>query len=86
MALFTRLNRERGLTVVLVTHNTEVAAAAQRVITIRDGKIQRDVTMGSEIERELLLFRGSALGQAIMRGDALPAEIAAVAPALRRLL
>ncbi|MEI7643768.1 MAG: ABC transporter ATP-binding protein [Chloroflexales bacterium] len=86
MALFTRLNHERGLTVVLVTHNTEVAAAAQRVITIRDGKIQRDVTMDSEIDRELLRFKSSVLGQAIMRGDKLPAEIAAVAPALHRLL
>ncbi|MEI6776505.1 MAG: ABC transporter ATP-binding protein [Chloroflexales bacterium] len=86
MALFARLNHERGLTIVLVTHNTEVAAAAQRVITIRDGKIQRDVTMGSEIERELLLFKSSVLGQAILRGDTLPPEIAAAAPALQHLL
>ncbi|NTV62042.1 MAG: ABC transporter ATP-binding protein [Oscillochloris sp.] len=86
MALFSRLNQERGLTLVLVTHNTEVAAAAQRVITIRDGKIQRDVTMGSEIERELLLFKSSVLGQAILRGDSLPAELAAAAPALQQLL
>ncbi|MBX0328303.1 ABC transporter ATP-binding protein [Oscillochloris sp. ZM17-4] len=86
MALFARLNQERGLTLVLVTHNTEVAAAAQRVITIRDGKIQRDVSMGSEIERELLLFKSSVLGQAIMRGDALPPELAAIAPGLSHLL
>jgi ABC-type lipoprotein export system ATPase subunit len=86
MALFARLNRERGLTLVLVTHNTEVAAAAQRVVTIRDGTIQRDVSMASEIERELLLFRSSALGQAILRNDALPPELAALAPALHNLL
>ncbi|NTW00817.1 MAG: ATP-binding cassette domain-containing protein, partial [Oscillochloris sp.] len=86
MALFTRLNQERGLTLVLVTHNTEVAAAAQRVITIRDGKIERDVTMGSEIERELLLFKSSVLGQAIMRGDTLPPELATLAPMLHALL
>jgi ABC-type lipoprotein export system ATPase subunit len=86
MALLARLNQERGLTLVLVTHNTEVAAAAQRVITIRDGKIQRDVTMSSEIERELLLFKSSVLGQAIMRGAALPPELAALAPALHDLL
>ncbi len=86
MALFSRLNQERGLTLVLVTHNTEVAAAAQRVITIRDGVIERDVTMQSEIERELLLFKSSVLGQAILRGESLPAELAAAAPALQALL
>jgi hypothetical protein len=40
-----------------------VACAAQRVITLRDGKIQHDVAVTSESERSLLDFKSSALGQ-----------------------
>jgi putative ABC transport system ATP-binding protein len=37
--LLARLRRERGLTLVMVTHSAEVAAAADRVIRLRDGQI-----------------------------------------------
>ena len=86
MGLLGQLNREQRVTLVIVTHNTEVAAAAQRVITIRDGKIQRDVLMTNELERELLELKSSALGQAILRGDQLPPELAEFAPRLFELL
>lgn len=86
MALLSRLNREQGVTLVIVTHNTEVAAAAQRVITFRDGKILRDVPMSNELERELLELKSSPLGQAILRGDQLPPALAALAPHLHELL
>ncbi|MDD5628359.1 MAG: ABC transporter ATP-binding protein [Elusimicrobia bacterium] len=33
------LSRKRGVTIVLVTHNPELAKAAQRVVELRDGKI-----------------------------------------------
>ena len=42
MQLLTRLNRERGLTVVLVTHEDDIAAYAERRIEFRDGKIVRE--------------------------------------------
>jgi putative ABC transport system ATP-binding protein len=86
MALLSDLNRSQGVTLVLVTHNAEVAAASQRVITFRDGKVQRDVPMSSELERELLLFKSSPLGQAILRGDLLPAELEPMAAQLQDLL
>jgi putative ABC transport system ATP-binding protein len=41
MALFQALNRE-GVTVIVVTHESEVAAFASRVIRFRDGKIVSD--------------------------------------------
>lgn len=41
MALFTELNR-RGRTVVLVTHDAEVAGYAGRIITVHDGRIAAD--------------------------------------------
>jgi putative ABC transport system ATP-binding protein len=41
MALFGRLH-ERGNTIILVTHEPEVAAHAQRMIRLRDGRIEHD--------------------------------------------
>lgn len=38
-ALFARLNREYGVTVIVVTHDPAVAARVDRVVTIRDGRI-----------------------------------------------
>ncbi len=37
--VLSRLNRELGITVVVVTHDPEVASAARRVVRIRDGMI-----------------------------------------------
>jgi putative ABC transport system ATP-binding protein len=42
MELLVSLNRERGLTIVMVTHEADVAAYASRVITFRDGKLATD--------------------------------------------
>jgi putative ABC transport system ATP-binding protein len=42
MTLFKRLNAERGMTVMLVTHEPDVAAHARRLVTFRDGHIVAD--------------------------------------------
>ncbi|WP_448587005.1 ABC transporter ATP-binding protein [Thermaurantiacus sp.] len=42
LALFRALNRERGVTVILVTHDPGVAAATDRVVRIQDGRIFYD--------------------------------------------
>ncbi|MDE3116626.1 MAG: ABC transporter ATP-binding protein [Pseudomonadota bacterium] len=42
MDLFTRLNRERGITVVLVTHEEDIAKYAKRQIRFLDGHIESD--------------------------------------------
>ena len=42
LALLRRVNRERGQTVVLVTHDPEVGASTDRIIRMRDGLIVAD--------------------------------------------
>ena len=41
MSIFQRLNAE-GNTIIMVTHEPEIAAYAQRVIRLRDGLIEQD--------------------------------------------
>ncbi len=42
MAVFQRLNRQHGLTIVLVTHEADIAAYAERIVTFRDGRVVTD--------------------------------------------
>jgi putative ABC transport system ATP-binding protein len=42
LALLQRLNRTRGITVIIVTHERDIAACASRVVTMRDGRIVSD--------------------------------------------
>ncbi|MFZ0247106.1 MAG: ABC transporter permease, partial [Candidatus Binatus sp.] len=42
MEVLTKLNREQGLTVIVVTHDPDVAAYADRIVTFRDGVIISD--------------------------------------------
>ena len=42
MEIFQRLNRERGITLVLVTHEPDIAQYAQRIVVFKDGKIKKD--------------------------------------------
>jgi putative ABC transport system ATP-binding protein len=42
MEIFQRLNREEGITLILVTHEADIAEYADRVIVFKDGKIKKD--------------------------------------------
>ncbi len=42
IGIFQRLNRERGLTVIFVTHEADVAAYTRRILRVRDSLIERD--------------------------------------------
>ncbi|HEY5256989.1 MAG TPA: ABC transporter ATP-binding protein [Candidatus Baltobacteraceae bacterium] len=42
MRLFQKLNDEQGITIMLVTHEPDVAAHARRIVTFRDGHIVSD--------------------------------------------
>ncbi|MGH9760814.1 MAG: ABC transporter ATP-binding protein [Blastocatellia bacterium] len=47
MEVFQYLNRERGITVAVVTHEPDIAQYASRVVVFRDGRISRDYTVES---------------------------------------
>ena len=49
--IFRRLNREQGITIILVTHEPDIATNAERVFTFRDGQIVSDVRQIASQER-----------------------------------
>ncbi|HET9223519.1 MAG TPA: ABC transporter ATP-binding protein [Roseiflexaceae bacterium] len=50
MGIFQQLNREQGITIILVTHDPEVARHARRVISVRDGQISADEQVSQPLE------------------------------------
>ena len=54
MAIFQRLNR-RGITVVLVTHEEDIAQYASRIVTFRDGRIRSDAPVPVSADAEAVL-------------------------------
>ena len=55
MDILQRLNEEEGLTVVLVTHEQDIAQYAKRALDFRDGKLRRDTPVRDRlIAREVL--------------------------------
>jgi putative ABC transport system ATP-binding protein len=42
--LFEQLHKERGITVILVTHDPNIARRADRVVSVRDGHIESDLS------------------------------------------
>ena len=54
MALFQDLN-EAGITIVLVTHETDIANAAKRVLTFRDGRLLSDAAVAQRVDARAVL-------------------------------
>ena len=86
MDLLTQLNRSQGTTIIVVTHNHEVARATRRVVTFRDGQIQADVPLKNAFDSDLYDLKASSLGHALLSGDALPSDLQEIAPQLRDIL
>lgn len=49
MHIFQNLNRQKGITIVLVTHENDIARFARRIITLKDGKVIHDTPSLSDI-------------------------------------
>jgi len=57
MEIFQRLNRERNLTIIVVTHEPDIAQYAGRIIQFRDGRIHRDVPVEDRKDAREILNR-----------------------------
>jgi putative ABC transport system ATP-binding protein len=49
--IFCRLNQEEGITILLVTHEMDVAARAKRIVRLRDGQVVEDRAVEGACER-----------------------------------
>ena len=65
MEIFQRLNRERKLTVIIVTHEPDISLYAERVIQVRDGRIASDEPVAHRLEAS----------EALKNLPALPADL-----------
>lgn len=68
------LNELKGLTIIVVTHDSAVARRAKRIIELKDGQIVRDDIVQSGFLQDLRDFRYSELGAAIQQGH-IPEEV-----------
>jgi putative ABC transport system ATP-binding protein len=56
MAIFQQLNREKGITVIFVTHEPDIAAYTQRVLRMRDGLLVTD----EQVPSPIIAYTGSS--------------------------
>ncbi len=49
MELLVQLNRDAGLTIVMVTHEEDMAAFASRLVVFTDGRVVRDEAVGERV-------------------------------------
>jgi putative ABC transport system ATP-binding protein len=55
MDIFQRLNRERNLTIIIVTHEHDIAQYATRCVEFRDGRIRRDRAIENRLDASEML-------------------------------
>jgi len=65
MGIFQRLNAEQGLTIVLVTHEPDIAEYASRIVGFRDGRVRLDRPVQQRREAAEEIQRYDAEGDAL---------------------
>ncbi len=71
LSVFGRLNSEYGATILLVTHDPNVARCTQRILRMQDGKIVHEDIVGDPFTEDLKVLARSQLGQALLRDEML---------------
>ncbi len=88
LTLLAVLNRDQGTTIIIVTHDRRVAQSTQRIVRMRDGRIEDDHRLLNPLEEDLRMLARSKLGQAILTtgDDSLPNISAEEETVIRRVL
>ncbi|MGH8102985.1 MAG: ABC transporter ATP-binding protein [bacterium] len=55
LVVFQRLNREKGITIIMVTHEADIASHTQRIIRFRDGRLVADEKVPNPFEAKKVL-------------------------------
>jgi ABC-type lipoprotein export system ATPase subunit len=73
MELLQKVNRERGMTIIVVTHDPRVARMTRRILTLEDGRIVDDHPVQPPLFEDLRELARSQLGQLLLgrRGERL---------------
>jgi len=66
MELLQKVNRERGMTIIVVTHDPKVARMTQRILTLEDGRIVDDHPVQTPLIEDLRELAHSQLGQSLL--------------------
>ncbi|MGH9814645.1 MAG: ABC transporter ATP-binding protein, partial [Candidatus Acidiferrales bacterium] len=74
MDVFQRLNGEYGMTVILVTHEHDIASYAKRSLEFRDGKLRRDVPVRERLLARNILPTMKSVGDEDAEDEALEQE------------
>ena len=69
MGIFQRLNKERGITVLLITHETDIAEYGTRLIRFRDGRVVADSARAAPPQRRRRARGAAAAGAGSDRAD-----------------
>jgi len=77
------LNREQGVTIIVVTHEPDIAAYADRVITLRDGEIVADERRPAADREQMAATRGDAAAARLFHPDGLVGDVASQQTAVR---
>lgn len=64
VAIFQRLNREHGITVVFVTHDADIAAHTRRIVYLHDGRVIREETVDEPLIAKVTSAGGEDQGDA----------------------
>jgi putative ABC transport system ATP-binding protein len=56
MEIFQRLNEDRNITILLVTHEPDIARFAKRVVMFRDGKVRKDTPVEEQVNASEVLL------------------------------
>ena len=67
LEVFKRLNRETGVTVIIVTHDVNLAKSIDRVVAIRDGKTSSELIRKKPVLTDISFEKLSELQQAEIR-------------------